>query len=631
MTDTGLLVSLTDEDAFRSNVVLDYTSRDFTAIRAQLIGLARGMMPEWASAGETGDFGTLLLELFAYMGDVLNFYIDRTASEAFLGTAVRRQSVLYIADMLGYAPIGQQAATVTLEFTLDPNAVAAVTLPIGLRVYNDADNADDLIVFETNEAVTLDPLALPPILTATCVATEGVMVRDALLGVSQGVPNGEFVIPNKGVVYNTVSIRSNEAGQSLPWTYVSDISLARPTQAAFTTFIDDLESTHILFGDNAAGRIPPVNSELFVSYRYGQGVEANSLAMNTITSIAASTAPGIDLWGVSVRNPSSPLGGTDPETVDAMRQSIPRAAARIKSRAVTLNDYADLALQVPGVAKSVSHGTVYTAVHVVIAPQDGVGTPASMQLLGQQVEAYMADKVMVGSTVYAEPDDVNKLWFDVYIRVLVHVTDGFNRTAVRQQVELLIRQALAFNTVDFGTRISIGQIYRTTLAVQGVDWVQLMWLNGVADIPVQTSPTQAPTKAQDQAMAPTTGNPPVPGTVKALDTPPLLIPRIYPPLTTITATVTNKALTTNVATLTTVSAHGLPVGAIILVAGVDATVNGQYTITAVTSTTLSYAKVATNVTSVASGGTITQVDPHAAEAENDFPGLTEDERTHDGL
>ena len=46
---------------------------------------------------------------------------------------------------------------------------------------------------------------------------------------------------------------------------------------------------------------------------------------------------------------------------------------RIKSRAVTLNDYADLAMQVPGVAKSVSYGTVYTAVQVVIAPIDGKG------------------------------------------------------------------------------------------------------------------------------------------------------------------------------------------------------------------------------------------------------------------
>jgi hypothetical protein len=80
------------------------------------------------------------------------------------------------------------------------------------------------------------------------------------------------------------------------------------------------------------------------------------------------------------------------------------------------------------------------------------------------------------------------------------------------------------------------------------------------------------------------------------------IDKVYP---TITATVTNKALTSNVATLTTSTAHGLAVGMEIEVAGVDATFNGTYDITAVTSTTLSYSKTASNVTSTAATGTVT--------------------------
>jgi hypothetical protein len=79
------------------------------------------------------------------------------------------------------------------------------------------------------------------------------------------------------------------------------------------------------------------------------------------------------------------------------------------------------------------------------------------------------------------------------------------------------------------------------------------------------------------------------------------IDKVYP---TITATVTTKALTSNVATLTTSAAHGLAVGMLVTVAGVDATFNGDYTITAVTSTTLSYAKTAADVPSAASTGTV---------------------------
>jgi hypothetical protein len=68
----------------------------------------------------------------------------------------------------------------------------------------------------------------------------------------------------------------------------------------------------------------------------------------------------------------------------------------------------------------------------------------------------------------------------------------------------------------------------------------------------------------------------------------------------ITVSISNKALTSNVATLTTTAAHGLCTGMEITITGVDATFNGTYTITAVpTTTTFTYAKTASNVVSTA--------------------------------
>ena len=64
--------------------------------------------------------------------------------------------------------------------------------------------------------------------------------------------------------------------------------------------------------------------------------------------------------------------------------------------------------------------------------------------------------------------------------------------------------------------------------------------------------------------------------------------------------VSNKALTSDVATLTTSAAHGLAVGDEVWVEGVDSTFNGKYTVTGVpTTTTFTYAKVNTNVSSTA--------------------------------
>jgi hypothetical protein len=70
-------------------------------------------------------------------------------------------------------------------------------------------------------------------------------------------------------------------------------------------------------------------------------------------------------------------------------------------------------------------------------------------------------------------------------------------------------------------------------------------------------------------------------------------------------TVSNKALTSNVATITTSAAHGLFVGDTVKITGVDTTFNGTWTITTVPSTTtFTYARTATNVTSAASSGSV---------------------------
>ena len=70
-----------------------------------------------------------------------------------------------------------------------------------------------------------------------------------------------------------------------------------------------------------------------------------------------------------------------------------------------------------------------------------------------------------------------------------------------------------------------------------------------------------------------------------------------------TKSVTNKALTSNVATLT-VGAHDYIVGDSVVVSGVDATFNGTFTLTAVAATTISYAKTASDVASTSATGSV---------------------------
>lgn len=68
--------------------------------------------------------------------------------------------------------------------------------------------------------------------------------------------------------------------------------------------------------------------------------------------------------------------------------------------------------------------------------------------------------------------------------------------------------------------------------------------------------------------------------------------------------ISNVALTSDVATVT-IGTHSLQVGEQVTVNCSNVTFNGTFTITAVTSTTISYAKTASNVTSASATGTVT--------------------------
>jgi predicted phage baseplate assembly protein len=86
------------------------------------------------------DFTIALADGFAVMADVLSFYQERIANEAYLRTATERRSVLELARLIGYAPAPGVAAETWLAFTLEeargaPEQKAVpVTIASGTRV-----------------------------------------------------------------------------------------------------------------------------------------------------------------------------------------------------------------------------------------------------------------------------------------------------------------------------------------------------------------------------------------------------------------------------------------------------------------------------------------------------------------
>ena len=173
---------------------VDYTSRDYISISNDLISLARQFNPEWTSTNPA-DMGVTLLELFAYLGDLLNFYIDRAANEGFLATASQRESILQIAGILGYTSSPMSPSSTTLTFTNTTGS--SITVPALTQVASTAivNGANTQITFETDNDVTISANS-----SNTVTATQGTTINPSEgLGTSTGLASQIFRLKNQPV------------------------------------------------------------------------------------------------------------------------------------------------------------------------------------------------------------------------------------------------------------------------------------------------------------------------------------------------------------------------------------------------------------------------------------------------
>lgn len=101
--------------------------------------------------GMGGDYHTMLIELWAYLADILTFYQERIANEAFLSTATQRDSLRRLAELVGYRAQPGSAATALLAFTIEKQKT--VVIPAGFRAGSKAKPGKQAAVFETEDAI----------------------------------------------------------------------------------------------------------------------------------------------------------------------------------------------------------------------------------------------------------------------------------------------------------------------------------------------------------------------------------------------------------------------------------------------------------------------------------------------
>jgi hypothetical protein len=98
---------------------LNYIGRDFTDIRENLIEFAKSYFPTQYNDFNEASPGMMFVEMAAYVGDVLNYYVDNQFRETLIQFAEERKNVLSIAQSYGYKPRLATPSTVELTFTVD--------------------------------------------------------------------------------------------------------------------------------------------------------------------------------------------------------------------------------------------------------------------------------------------------------------------------------------------------------------------------------------------------------------------------------------------------------------------------------------------------------------------------------
>jgi hypothetical protein len=95
---------------------IQYINRDFSELKTSLINYAKTYFPTTYNDFSPSSPGMMFMEMAAYVGDVLSFYLDNQVQETYLQYARQTNNLYELAYMFGYKPNVTQVATTFVDF-----------------------------------------------------------------------------------------------------------------------------------------------------------------------------------------------------------------------------------------------------------------------------------------------------------------------------------------------------------------------------------------------------------------------------------------------------------------------------------------------------------------------------------
>jgi hypothetical protein len=97
------------------NKSIKYINRDFSSFKTKLVEFAKTYFPNSYNDFSPSSPGMMFMEMSAYVGDVMSFYLDNQIQETFIQYARQDNNLYELAYMFGYKPKISTAAQTTID------------------------------------------------------------------------------------------------------------------------------------------------------------------------------------------------------------------------------------------------------------------------------------------------------------------------------------------------------------------------------------------------------------------------------------------------------------------------------------------------------------------------------------
>lgn len=460
---------------------IDYTNKDYESFRAYMIEQLGIKMPEYTDRSQT-DAGIVILELLAKGLDILSFYQDVQANEAFLVTEEQRANALKWCYVLDYTPRSSIPSKVKQVFVLASAESTPTLIPAGTRVKTIESSTEYSVMFETEEDLEIPAGKLGNEQDGygnylyTVTAVQGYTVNQEILGTSNNTRDQRFTLGYTPVISSSIAVLINEGAGFEPWTRVDSFLDSSPTDKHFKVEITDNDEAVIVFGNNITGKIPySYSGGIVATYRVGGGSQGNVGAqkvvmLDTNVSKVAKTF-----------NADVPFElGYDKETLEEIKKNAPYSY-RNKWACLTEEDYALRVKELfPEVALSSSQrsSTDIDTVDVFILLQNNETLSDDLR---QEITEMFEDRALVGTSVNLVPaDDSTFIYVDLDMEIVIR--DRYSQKQADEEIRAMLHSYFEIGSYDYGKECSLTDLeVRVKENCEGVKSVRVTASSPISD------------------------------------------------------------------------------------------------------------------------------------------------------